>query len=109
MNPKKTRSQVDGEECVALISAKITPKAFQIYKIWRDQRLGGARISRAIINSQREIEIYNEQAKQIRDLQMELAQMKVFLNKANRDRRDLAPLVDQMRELYTPQRPPEDE
>jgi len=103
----KTRALVDGEECIALISAKITPKAYQIYKNWRDQRKGGARISRAIINSQRDIEIYNEQSIQIRALQTEISELRVFLKQANRDRHDLSPLVHEMRELYTPQRPPE--
>lgn len=104
----KTRALVDGEECVALISAKITPKAYQIYKNWRDQRKGGARISRAIINSQKDIEIYNEQSIMIRSLQTEIAELRVFLKNANQNRLQLSPLAHELSELYAPERPPEE-
>jgi len=36
------------DECSHLISAKLTEDAFEIYKWWRGQRLGGRKISNAI-------------------------------------------------------------
>tara|TARA_R100001163_G_C5057370_1_gene193876 strand:- start:1468 stop:1731 length:264 start_codon:yes stop_codon:yes gene_type:complete len=48
----------------------------RIYREWRDARLGGAKVSMAILNSQREEGVLNDQAKQIRDLQQEVAEQK---------------------------------
>lgn len=105
----KPRSIVDGEECECLISAKITKSAKVIYNQWRDERLGGAKISRAIINAEKDRAIHAENMSEIRALQRENAELRVMLRNAQRQRREFAPLAAEIRDLYTPQRPPIDE
>lgn len=116
--PKKS-AIVDGEECTHLISAKITPKAFETYAEWKRMSIGGARISKAIIQTKENAENHALLMKEIRDMQQEMSELKLMLRTAQRERRQYAPLAQELRELYTPQQarledfstnqPPEDE
>ena len=104
--PKKS-AIVDGEECTHLISAKITPKAFDIYAEWKRMSLGGARISMAIIATKENAENHAQMMKEIRDLQREIADYKVeikqwmkTMGQMNASRQEA---WDEVSELYAPQ------
>ena len=100
--PKKS-AIVEGEECTHLISAKITPKAFEIYSEWKRMSLGGAKISMAIIATKENAQNHAHMMKEIREMQSEISELKLMLRTAQRERRQFAGLAHELRELYTPQ------
>ena len=62
-----------------LISAKITDEAYEIYYQHKLARNGGAMISKAIVALEGEKEVSKQQNKLIRELQAELAELRVEL------------------------------
>lgn len=62
-----------------LISAKITDEAYEIYYQHKLARNGGAMISKAIVALEGEKEVSRQQNKLIRELQAELAELRLEL------------------------------